>query len=380
MPDSSAAGIEPRAPIVLLLMPISSRRRPAIHLLCSACLSVSFIVGLGLSAGPPPAPKPPSSPLGPFQHGMTLGVYSRGSENDLRPQVRDLMELGFDSVSLVAPVVLHDVHSMEFTTEPTATPTDEALRRAARLSHAAGMRVMLFPIVYIWELDEGDWRGTIEPADWSLWFERYGEVILRYARLAQDEGIEYFSVGSELCSSEGLEGEWRRLIGRVRGEYGGALTYSANWDHREVARFFDAVDFVGMNAYFRLAGDDSPTEQDLVDAWVPVVRDVEDWASRWGRPLVITEIGYPSRRGAAFDPWDYTVQEEPDPEGQATLYRAFLKAWARVPGLSGVYFYMWWGQGGPQDIGYSPKGKPAEQVLRDWLEGGAWQGQKREPI
>ena len=86
------------------------------------------------------------------------------------------------------------------------------------------------------------------------------------------------------------------------------------------------------------------------------------------------------RRAFWPPPWDYTVQEEPDPEGQATLYRAFLKAWARVPGLSGVYFYMWWGQGGPQDIGYSPKGKPAEQVLRDWLEGGAWQGQKREPI
>ncbi|MEE9219735.1 MAG: hypothetical protein V3U98_11780 [Acidobacteriota bacterium] len=306
--------------------------------------------------------------LGPFQHGMTLGVYSRGSEEDLRPRVRELARLGFDSISLVVPVVLADVRSIDFYAEPTVTPSDEALRRAARLSHAMGMRVLLFPIVYVWELKEGEWRGTIDPADWDVWFERYGELILRYARLAREEGIEYFSVGSELCSSEAREQAWRELIARVRRQYPGALTYSANWDHRDVAQFFDALDFIGMNAYFRLsAGGGDPSDEELGRAWEPVIEEVESWAARWGKPLVVTEIGYPSRTGAAYDPWDYTLEGEPDASGQARLYRAFLSAWARVTGLSGVYFYLWWGEGGPHDAGYTPRGKAAEAVLREWL-------------
>jgi hypothetical protein len=330
--------------------------------------AVIALVVLGLSGPAREAADLEAPALGVFQRGMALGVFSRGSEEDLRPQVRELARLGFDSVSLVVPKVLRNIHALDFYSEPTVTPSDEALRRATRLAHAAGLRVFLFPIIYVWELKEGEWRGTLAPPEWGAWFQRYGDVILHYAALAREEGVEYFSVGSELCSSETHEAEWRDLIARVRRIYPGALTYSANWDHRDVARFLDAVDFLGMNAYFRLTEEPHPSLVRLEESWKPIVREVEAWATGLGKPLVITEVGYPSREGAARDPWDYTVEARPEPEEQATLYRAFLRSWTRARSLAGVYFYLWWGEGGALDTGYTPRGKAAEEVLRAWLQ------------
>lgn len=336
-------------------------RGASVGIAALACLALGARAGALAAAAP--------GPLGPFQRGVALGIFSRGAEEHLRPQVRELARLGAEAVSLVAPQVLRDVRSLEFYSEPTVTPTDEALRRAARLSHAAGMRVLLFPIIYVWELGEGEWRGTLDPPSWGAWFERYSRVILHYAALAREEGIEYFSVGSELCSSESREAEWRRLIARVREVYPGAVTYATNWDHRHVARFLDAVDFLSMNAYFRLAEHGDPSLPALERAWRPIVEEVDSWAAELGKPLVIAEVGYPSRDGAARDPWDYTVEAPADAGEQAMLYEAFLRSWARSRTLTGVYFYLWWGEGGPSDTGYTPRGKPAQEVLRAWFRG-----------
>ncbi len=338
-------------------------RDPAI----AAGLAVAMAAAMAVAAcaGMGGAPSPDAT----FQRGVALGIFSRGSEEDIRPPVREVARLGAGAVSLIAPFVLRDVRSLDFYPEPTVTPSDASLRRAARLAHAAGLKVLLYPIVHVWELRDGEWRGTLEPRDWSAWFEGYGRVVLRYARLAQEEGIEAFSVGSELCSSEAREPDWRRLIAQVRAVYSGEITYSVNWDHRQAARFLDALDFVSMNAYFRLSEADDPTLAELERAWRPIVEEVDTWAASVRKPLVIAEVGYPSRKGAARDPWDYTLERPPDLPTQAALYAAFLRSWARSKSLNGVYFYLWWGEGGASDTGYTPRGKPAQEVLRAWFAG-----------
>lgn len=350
------------------------RRRPGVRAHPQA-MNLRFTLLFWAVAACGSASMPAHGPVGPacvtsavpFQRGMALGIFSRGAEEDVRPQIRELALLGADSISLVVPRVLRDVRSDQFYAEAMVTPTDESLRRATRLAHAAGMRVLLFPIVYVWDLRDGEWRGTLRPSDWRRWFDNYSRDILHYARLAGEEGIEYLSVGSELCSSEAREAEWRSLIRSVRGRYPGALTYSVNWDHRHAARFLDAVDFVSMNAYFQLAEDGRVAARRIEEVWQPIVQEVDAWAAGLGKPLVIAEIGYPSRDGAATDPWDYTVEAPADPGEQAVLYSAFLKAWARSRTLSGVYFYLWWGEGGLGDTGYTPRGKPAAEVLRGWF-------------
>jgi len=238
---------------------------------------------------------------------------------------------------------------------------------AIREARSRRMSVMLFPIVHVIELEAGEWRGTLEPADWDAWFRAYSDVILHYARMAEAEGADLLSIGSELCSAESQAAHWRELIAKVRRIYGGKLLYSANWDHYRGVPFVQDLDYLGINAYYQLTDDLHPEVEQLRAAWGPIKVDLLAWAHRHGLPLIFTEVGYPSREGAGIDPWDYIASRPASPEVQRRCYRAFIEAWREVPQLHGVFFYVWWGEGGRHDRDYTPRGKPAAGEIARWF-------------
>ena len=307
---------------------------------------------------------------GSFQKGMVLGVFSKADPEYFRTNLKEIRDLGADSVSLIIPKVQKNVRSTGFYDDPWVTPSDEGLRIAAREAHRLGMRVFLFPIVYIEDLKEGEWRGTIAPPSWDTWFRHYEEVIVHYARLASEEQVEYFSVGSELCSSERFQTRWRRLILKTRRIFGGRITYSANWDHLDPVSFGKELDFLGMNAYYEVGRGNPQDIESMVARWRDIQKGIRAWrAANGGKPVVITEIGYPSRTGGGADPWNYFGDGDVDQEVQRKCYEAFVQAWKDETMLNGVYFYLWWGEGGPEDRDYTPRGKAAQAVIAAWYRG-----------
>ena len=312
----------------------------------------------------------PDSNPGPFQKGMVLGIFSKTDPDYFRTNLEEIRKLGVDSVSLIVPKIQKDVHSTGFYDDPWVTPSEESLRLAVREAHRRGMRVFLMPIVYLEVLKEGEWRGTIEPDDWGVWFDAYEKMIVGYARLASEERVEYFSVGSELCSTEKMKGRWERVIRKVRGVFPGKITYSANWDHLEPVSFGSRLDFLGMNAYYEVGKESASDPATMAARWKEIQKGIRKWRrSNGDKPLVITEVGYPSRTGAGEDPWNYFGEGDPDPEAQRKCYEAFVAAWNGETMLSGVYFYLWWGEGGLQDRDYTPRGKPAQRVIESWYSG-----------
>jgi len=298
---------------------------------------------------------------------MTLGLFSRSDPEYIRTALSEMQALGVNAISLVVPRTTPDVRSESFGRGAGVTPSDAAVVEAIRQARALGMRVMLLPIVFVENLEEGEWRGTLVPDDWDAWFRRYETVMLDYARMAQAEGVELFSVGSELTSSEHLEEHWRGLIAKVRRIYDGGLFYSANWDHFQGIGFLDALDYSGVNAYYQLTEESRPTVQDLVQAWVPIRKELLAWSRSNRRPLLFTEVGYPSREGSAFDPWNHGSPRPASAEEQRRCYRAFVEVWSDVNDLSGVFFYLWWGDGGLQDRDYTPRNKPAAAEMARWF-------------
>ena len=319
------------------------------------------------AAGRRPVVPPPDA----FHRGMTLGLFSEEDPEVIGRQLDEMQQLGIDAVSLVVPKVIADVRSLDLRDARWVTPTDAALRTAMQGARRRGMRVMLFPILFVEDLSGGEWRGSLKPADWDAWFGSYGEMILGFARMAEEERVDLLSVGSELLSSEGYEVRWRALIREVRRVYSGKLLYSANWDHFQDIPFLDALDYVGVNAYYHLTDDPRPEVSQLVDGWKPIRDRLLAWARSHRRPLLFTEVGYPSREGAAGDPWDYTADRPVSLEVQRRCYRAFIEAWRDVPELAGVFFYVWWGEGGEQDRDYTPRNKPAAGELQRWFAGAA---------
>ena len=125
------------------------------------------------------------------------------------------------------------------------------------------------------------------------------------------------------------------MIKDLRSVFSGSLTYAANWgpgagEYRRVL-FWDALDFVGINAYFPLTNRPDPQISDLVAGWqryTPAdggrpehwLDDLVVFSQSVGKPLVLTEIGYPSHADAVQRPWDFLHKAAPKYSLQADAY------------------------------------------------------------
>jgi hypothetical protein len=81
-------------------------------------------------------------------------------------------------------------------------------------------------------------------------------------------------------------------------------------------------------------------------------------------------VGIPSRDGAARAPWDYTRDGDVDLEEQRRAFAALAAAWP-ASGLAGALIWELASEGGRDDPGYSPRGKPAWCVLAAWWRAAA---------
>ena len=118
---------------------------------------------------------------------------------------------------------------------------------------------------------------------------------------------------AEINARRGLLDEhWRSVVAEARRAYGGRLTYAANFDQYNEVAFWDALDLIGVNAYFPLRRWEIPglTGEDLagqLDAgWRRVLSGIDGFRRRRGledRQLLFTEIGYVARANATLRPW-----------------------------------------------------------------------------
>ena len=298
--------------------------------------------------------------------GVAVTPYSevRAAGVTFDSMVDEISALGAKDISVVVQWSQRDVNATQIAPHPKETQDDAVVRKMLRRARDRGLRTTLFPIIWVERRAPGKWRGTIAPTDVEAWWGAYRAFILHYARLAADEDVALFSVGSELNSMELHEARWRALIAEVRGVYRGRLTYSANWDHFEHVRFWDALDLLGVTAYFELTQEALPSVTALTEAWRKVREVLLDFQARHGRPLLITEVGWPSQVGGAQRPWNYAAGAPVDLEVQRRCYEAFVAAWGTTRDFGGVLFWNWWGPGGERDGDYTPRRKPAERHLR----------------
>ncbi len=157
---------------------------------------------------------------------------------------------------------------------------------------------------------------------------------------------------------------------RVREVYRGPLTYSANFDTYRGIGFWDALDFVGVSAYFSLSDAKDPSPAELAEGWDRALAPLAEISRRFDRPVLLTEVGYPAVAGAARAPW----REAPGPADvwlQSRLYEAAFRAASRRPFIVGAFPWLWEGTSEPpfRDPSYSIQGKPAAFTLARWYVG-----------
>lgn len=324
-------------------------------------MSLLFALCAGLAASPGASGEPPT------ERGVALGLFSADPEYRYGMLLDEIVATGATHVSITWVWWQTNTRSTKIRQVDGWSATDEQVVDTIARAKALGLHVTAFPIVRLTNGGPGEWRGRIAPDDEDAWWRSYTGYILHSLALAEKGGADRLSVGSELLSRERMRGRWLELVERVRMRAPEMeLLYSANWDHYEVVSFWDAVDVVGLTAYWELTRDFDPSIADLRFAWTPIRHTLLDWSRRIGRPFVFTEVGYPSLDGGAAWPWDETRKALVDIDEQRRAYEAFVATWSDVDVLHGVYFWNWFGFGGPEDTNYTPRKKPAAGVLERW--------------
>ncbi len=303
-----------------------------------------------------------------FQPGLVLPLFALEEDYPYKQAIDEIHSMGARGVSFFVTNYQEDIRTNYIYLNRRAVEISR-LSAIIQYAHQKGLSVFLFPTLHIQHLGHKEWRGVLKPQDPELWWRNYTKLMRFYTDLAREYQVEVLSIGSELCAMESDYEHWSKIVRYARKNYSGLLTYSANWDHYHNITFMKELDYLGINAYFGLTQKNDPTLDELLQSWKPAKGRIEEAYKEYEKPIVITEIGYPSVDGANSHPWNYFSKSQIDLKEQELCYQAFVKTWDPPPAyLHAVYFYNWWGPGGSLDRDYTPRGKPAAAVLEKWYK------------
>ena len=275
-------------------------------------------------------------------------------------------------VSILATQYVDNLTDMTIAPISTKTPTDSGIVKAIIKAHSLGMKVSLKPHVDV-GMYSSTWRGYISfsnETDWQNWFDSYKTFINHYADIASKNKVEMLVIGTELVGTSNRESDWRSVIEGIRARFSGKIVYAANHDEYAKVKWWDAVDYVGVDAYFSLTQKSTPSVEEMQESFNSQILSTTEFAKGFGKEVLITEIGYQSRDRANVTPW-YSSGAL-DLQEQADAYKATLEVMRTNPSIVGAFWWNWqpWStQGGVKDTDYTPHGKPAETILKQYYLG-----------
>lgn len=301
------------------------------------------------------------------------GIYNTANSD---ASLKNLAATGANWVGIVVTAFQSHPNTTDIARSPAETPTDADLRHAIATAHRLRMKVMLKPHVDLPD-GEGHWRGDIgtgfSDAQWTAWFTIYTKMLVYYATLARRNSVDMLCVGTELEGTSDREAEWRAVIAAVRAVYKGPLVYAGNWDGEAARiRFWDALDYIGVDAYYPLSEQCGASVDALKQGWAVGLKEMTDLHEKWQKKVLLTEAGFRSVYGACREPWEWQTSPTLDLLEQANGYQAtFETLWAQ-PWLAGIFWWDWEADlsvGGPNDRGYTPWEKPAAAIVKQYYQG-----------
>jgi len=328
----------------------------------------------------------PQSPIG-FIKGFSWGTF--GQNGDYRgtkaeESMKLMAETNANCASIVFAMTMKTKNSTEILFDKTNPymASDDDVQNAIRLAKVNNLKVILKPVI---NCADGTWRARIEPKDCNLWWQNYTAAMLHYAKLAQDTNCQAFCIGCEMISTEDAASPWRTMIAEIRKHYKGALVYNTNHGREGKINWWDAVDIIGISAYYpvgttnitaALAEDVNNVDKkssigQMKKNWGPIRQNLRQLAVKWNRPILFAEIGVRSAKGSSAMPWEYYNDWPYDADEQARYYQAALEMFWDEPWFAGFAWWAWHSElypkeQGQKDRSFCPYGKPAEQIVKSW--------------
>lgn len=247
--------------------------------------------------------------------------------------------------------------------------TAEGIAGCVSLARQNKLKVMLKP--HLW-IGGGMYTGHFEMPDaaaWLKWEESYLSYIIHFASLADSLQVELFCIGTELGKVV-IERPsfWSALIDSVRKLYHGKLTYAANWDDYAQFPYWQRLDFVGIDGYFPLSNDRTPSTREITQGWKKYIDKLERFSSSINRPVLFTEYGYRNADHCAETPWTET-SDAMNNEAQANAYAGFYNSFSNKAWFRGGFAWKWHAgnfHNERKNVDFTPQQKPALEIIRSF--------------
>ena len=243
------------------------------------------------------------------------------------------------------------------------------VKEASKVFSKQGIKRMLKPQIWV---RGGAFTGNIEmqsEEEWKVFEKKYEEFILAYAQVAQEEGFEIFCVGTELNKFVVARNSfWENLIAKVRAVYKGKLTYAANWDTYRKPKFWQQLDFIGIDAYFPLSEKKTPSVQELNLAWLPLKQEIKNFSEKNKKPILFTEFGYRSVDYTTKEPWDSNISGAYNVTAQKNALHSIFETFWKEDWFQGGFLWKWFDNqersGGEGHTGFTVQNKDSELFLK----------------
>jgi hypothetical protein len=219
--------------------------------------------------------------------------------------------------------------------------TEEGVIACIEMAHRNKLTVMLKP--HLW-IDRGLYTGAFTlttEREWQLWEESYRKYILTFALIADSMNVGLFCIGTELGTAiKERPSFWSALIDTVKQVYSGKLTYAANWDDYKRFPLWKKLDYIGVDAYFPLAKEETPQVVSILNEWKKYSDELQKLSEENNRPVLFTEYGYRNVSYTTKEPWKENEGDRND-KAQANAYEALYKSFSGKKWFSGGYLWKW---------------------------------------
>jgi hypothetical protein len=324
-----------------------------------------------------------SRPTASFQTGVELIDYWRASWRPLMEP--SLTRIKSKNATWVQIASVWGIMNMD---NPIVEPgwnsfTPEEMVEHLRMARQQGLKVALRAVTYP--------AGTTEEAAFAVshstaWYDQFFNEVkaafLYHAAIAQQEGADMLILSNfswavddnDSAKAAYINGIWKNdIIPAVKAVYTGKIT-NDTYVGRTEYDWYGSLDYIGDIWWVRLASSPTATIGDLYSAATSSLNTYYDAIhTRFGKPILFTEIGYYSAATSAQQVYTVTSDEIHDfkpavtpPasqwQQQADAYEATLWAFAETSWVQGCYSFGY-AYFDFDSKGYSVRAKTAEEIM-----------------
>jgi len=332
----------------------TSTQHPVVALAPTASLKSTATLGTSPKEVTEQLVKPCGSKQRNFQMGIAFpdwGTTAYGEGDTKWLAELPGMQTGTAACWVEMPVLLHQ-SSLTSTVVVQGDPTTSLPSFNYGIRFAKSLGLHIFVAIQLQSAGPQPWSAFIHFSTYAQeqqWFESYWQTVKPYAVAAEQNGVEQFALGTEYrwLEQNAPASLWSGLIDELSQVFHGTITYDMDWSalHNSLPSWMldRRLKSIGISAYAPLVT--TPVRVDpkqIRILWAHTVQpDLDNFSRTLGKPIFLSEIGYPNCQVALYQPWNSSCTAPQDQQEQAAATDAALAEILPDQHIIGTFFWGW---------------------------------------